>query len=105
MSYVHFRVSAVPRKLGVPVLCVSALFVAWIWYAGSLDREISDMPAPQRQALYQRTSQTLQQSCATETDSALRDYCRDQADFILHFPECDEDCHALARRFLHVPAR
>ncbi|MFO0589495.1 MAG: hypothetical protein U0441_18300 [Polyangiaceae bacterium] len=105
MKFIEPKLMVLFRKIGAPILAVVALLTTWIWYAGCLDREISDLPEGERQALYQRTLATLRQTCSESPGPAMTDYCREQAELIQHFPECDEDCHLLARRFLHVPAR
>ncbi len=64
-----------------------------------LDREISNLPDPGRRALYDRTLETLRTSCAEARGPEMADYCRDQADFIKHFSECDSECRDLAARF------
>lgn len=105
MSYVKLKRRASLRDLALPVLAGAGLFGAWIWYSGCIDRELRDLPEADRQALYQRTSQTLKQTCSESSGPQMTDYCRDQAELLLHFPECDDDCRALSRRYLHVPAR
>jgi hypothetical protein len=38
-------------------------------------------------------------TCAARPD-ALEAHCRQQAELLLVFPQCADDCRALARRFL-----
>jgi hypothetical protein len=35
----------------------------------------------------------------------VAEYCRQQADFIKRFPECDRECRDLAARFAPQPSR
>ena len=52
-----------------------------------------------------RTRQTLETSCTNASGASLIDYCREQAEFIKQFPECDSECHSLVVRFTPAPAR
>jgi hypothetical protein len=54
----------------------------------------------ERHALYERTLQTLQSPSCDPARNGLKDYCRQQAEFIIKFPECDAACGELAKRFL-----
>jgi hypothetical protein len=58
---------------------------------------IEQLPAGERQALYERTLQTLSTTCS-EPVAGLDKFCREQADFIVQFPECDNACVAMAQR-------
>src|SRR5262245_6090710 len=65
---------------------------------------IERLPSPERSALYERTQRTLESSCAlAEQWGGLDDFCRDQARFVLQFPECDAGCQALAARYRGAP--
>lgn len=63
-----------------------------------LDRELSELPATERAALYERTITTLQHACVQPSGGTLSSYCREQAEFVEHFPECDQQCRKLAAR-------
>lgn len=105
MERIEPRQQGLFKKLGAPLFVVIAALAMWLWYASCFDRELSQMPDAERKALYERTLQTLRQTCSESPGPAMADYCREQAEMIQHFPECDEDCQLLSRRFLHVPAR
>jgi cytochrome b pre-mRNA-processing protein 3 len=82
------------------------LALAIAWYADlGLDRELSSLPVPERKALYERTRQTLLTVCSQPHGAELEDHCREQAHFILRFPECDRACRELAERFAPNPTR
>jgi hypothetical protein len=70
-----------------------------------MNRELSDLPVTERQALYERTLETLRTTCVRAHGYELTEYCRKQADFITHFPECDSECRDLAARFTPPPSR
>lgn len=70
-----------------------------------LDRELSELPEPERRALFERTRETLRSSCMQARGPEVTEYCRQQADFIKRFPECDRECRDLAARFAPQPSR
>jgi cytochrome b pre-mRNA-processing protein 3 len=70
-----------------------------------LDRELSYLPEAERKALYVRTLETLRTVCSQAPGPNLAGYCREQADFVERFPECDGECHAFAARFASQPSR
>jgi hypothetical protein len=76
-----------------------AILAALLWYASEIDEHdaLSELPARERNALYQRTLHTLQTTCdPARQPSGLEPFCHDQAEFIVQFPECDGACRALA---------
>jgi hypothetical protein len=81
---------------------------AIVWLRGP-DREqaaIGGLAPQERRALYERTLSTLQSTCASSKGSTgLDDFCRDQAEFIVKFPECNASCAALAGKFRGIPTR
>ena len=92
------------HALGVVLIATLAF---WIWNRGVESRSLHELAAPERQALYGRTLQTLQSSACDPKHGArgLHDYCRRQAEFIVEFPECDQGCSELAKRFLLKPEK
>ncbi len=100
---------------------LSHLHPIWRWLAGGLvvvalaafailqqtgrEREVRNLPASERAALYQRTLETLKTICANASGSTLKEYCRNQAEFIGLFPECDESCRARVLQLTSTPAR
>jgi hypothetical protein len=80
----------------------------WLWVsAGSAERNaISSLPEPERRALYRRTLDTLASTCdLTKRPSGLENFCREQAELIRQFPECDEACTAFWKDHLPAPTR
>jgi hypothetical protein len=51
--------------------------------------------------------QTLQSAACDPKLGArgLHNYCRQQAEFIVEFPECDQGCSELAKRLLLNPEK
>jgi hypothetical protein len=71
-----------------------------------LDPELEELPKTERQALYERTLETLETSCTHHAAGpTLSDYCLEQADFIRGFPECQKGCRELVARFEPQPSR
>ncbi len=100
------RASGRPRAVVVPSLAGRVLLVALllvgVWIAvmaaheRRLTRVIHALPAPLQQEMYRRTYDELATVCSTQP--GLDDHCRDEADLLLRFPQCDADCRALAQR-------
>ncbi len=86
---------------GLVVAGLAALAIHW---QGEPEREVRGMPAPERRALYQRTWETLQGTCAHAPGPTVRDHCREQATFIGLFPECNDSCRDLVAK-LTSPTR
>ena len=70
-----------------------------------LERDLTEMPAAERHALYERTRETLRTSCAQALEQDVAEHCQQQAAFITRFPECNTECQTLAARFAHRPSR
>jgi hypothetical protein len=78
---------------------------AWAWMATEQDRAIRAMSPDDRLAFYQRTLQNLQSVCAGQFDGRLQKFCREQAQLVVRFPECDEQCDDLAQHLLSPATR
>ena len=76
-----------------------------IWFGRGEERALRRMPADERATLYRRTLDNLVTVCADSGAAGLSEFCREQAEFILKFPECDDTCRAMARRHLLRPTR
>lgn len=70
-----------------------------------LERDLAELPASERRALYERTLETLHTTCGLARGAEVASFCREQASFITHFPECDSACRELAARFTSRPSR
>jgi cytochrome b pre-mRNA-processing protein 3 len=69
-------------------------------------RAVRRLPEAERRALYGRTLRTLETSCApAERSRGLDDYCREQAEFLLNFPECDAACRVISVKISGLPTR
>ena len=95
------------QKLGlfVAILAVLGSAAVWIWQRGAEGRAVQELSAEDRQLVYSRTMENLRLLCADGRPS-LYAYCRREAEFILNFPECDANCHTIAKPFVSPgPAR
>ena len=94
----------VPRESrGLQLLMMLLIALGgWIGYIGwrerRLDAAVAAMPAVVQEASYRRALEELATTCATQPQ--LEDHCRAEATFIMRFPQCNQDCKELARRYL-----
>lgn len=95
----HAQTAPPPR----PDADVAAIGLA-VFLQTRLDRELSELPVPERRAIYERTLETLRTTCTQARGLEVAEYCRRQADFIKRFPECESDCRDLAARFAPQPS-
>jgi hypothetical protein len=82
------------------VLALAGVGTTWIWWTGMAGGSVRSMPAKARLELYDRTMRDLVSQCAADRDPSLSDYCLQQAEFAMTFPECDAACTRIARRAL-----
>jgi hypothetical protein len=89
------------------LVLVSVLLVlaAWGLLSDRKARELAGLPPPTRQELYERTMANLASICAGTDSRRREDFCREQAELALRFPECDATCERLARAILLQPTR
>jgi hypothetical protein len=86
-------------------LVVGVLAALFVYRQTESEREVRSMPAAERRALYQRTLETLKSACANNVGPTMKDYCREQAEFIGLFAECDQACRALVLQLTSAPTR
>ena len=93
---------AVRRPWGVAgLVCAGLVFVAAV-AAADFSRGLDKLRAADRAALYRRVIADVDGACSLPDAraGALRDHCRQQAEFIRLFPECDARCQQLAASIL-----
>jgi cytochrome b pre-mRNA-processing protein 3 len=77
----------------------------WMWVHGSEGGALRAMSPAQREAFYQETWAAQRAKCLTDagpTEPASR--CRQRAQYLLQFPQCDEACRAELAPWLQAPA-
>jgi len=84
-------------------LAALALWVAFS-HQGSEHRAVAAIPAEERHVLYLRTMDNLR-FCKGSTSEGLKNFCENQAEFAVNFPECDAECRALSLVHLLGPRR
>lgn len=87
------------------IAVIATLVVAVIVYQWRSQEELRELPPAERHALYQRTIETLRSTCTHDNGPLLDEHCREQAELVARFEECDRDCYELARRFAQKPTR
>jgi hypothetical protein len=95
------------RMIAAVVAVAAVGFGAALMFATgkhALRTSIEELAPEERHALYGRTLENLRSSCAQQR-GGLDDFCREQADFIVQFPECDRACQQLAERYRGQPTR
>jgi hypothetical protein len=94
--------------VGAALLLATATVVAVVSLRGpdAETKAIKALSEPERRALFGRTLRTLETTCdQTKRPRGLDDFCREQAEFVLKFPECDAACSRRAAQFRPLPTR
>ncbi len=77
----------------------------WLWAHSSEDNALRAMSPAQREALYKDAWEDVRQRClAAEGPLDTAGSCRQRAEFLLRFPQCDEACRAELAPALQPPA-
>jgi hypothetical protein len=76
-----------------------------IAYQKRIDVELNALPSAERKALYVRTTDTLRSTCSLPVGSLISDYCREQAQFLSRFSECNDTCQQTCRQFFPKPTK
>lgn len=105
------RHPAGPRLRAGAAALVAFAVLALLLYLSASDTPgeraaIGQLPEVERQALYERTLRSLETTCrGGERPDGLERFCREQAEFVVQFPQCDAGCQRLARTHLPTPSR
>jgi len=104
----HQLVGRYRSRLGVAavVLAIIGVLVAWFWTSDEERRALQEMPAEQRRALYDDSLKAARAMCrSAESAPPLAQHCRESAELLTAFPECDAECIDFVRRARPQPAR
>jgi len=96
------------RVLAVIAFALAAAVVMALlsWHQGDERRALAALPAGERAAIYAMDLESFQSLCGrARRPDALERACREKAEFMLLFPECDQACGQLARDHLFVGPR
>jgi cytochrome b pre-mRNA-processing protein 3 len=84
------------------VLAALVLITLWFWQTRAEPRAVARLRADERAQIYRREMENFQTLCGQgPRNDVLENRCKQRADFILQFPECDVACQQLARA--HMP--
>lgn len=88
------------------IIVAATVTSLWLWNPDAERKAILKLPEPERRALYERTLRTLETTCRPDKRAkGLEDFCREQSEFILRFPECDAACSSAAEPYRREPTR
>ncbi len=92
---------AIRHKRSVLALALGLVALTGAFVAGrqhSRLEEVRSLPPVERASIFARALNDQKTTCAAvdAADQVLRDHCRDQATFLVMFPECDAACESLA---------
>jgi hypothetical protein len=96
-------------KAPVAIIFLTALvavlsFLVALEHGRSLRSAVHRLPSPERTASLQRALVDLRTVCERPAEG-LESHCREQAEFVLGFVECDAACRELALHQLAVQPR
>lgn len=97
-----FRIPIAAVVVGVVLLVMAGATVLNDWNA---QQELARMPDDARRALYMRVHDALHSACPHAQGEKLREYCRDQAEFLSRFSECDDSCQRLCKQYAPQPTK
>lgn len=80
------------QALLVGLVLLFALSGLWLYLHGSDERAIAAMAPAQRASLFKETRERFLGDCVTRVAPDAEARCHKQAEFLLHFPECDDAC-------------
>lgn len=66
---------------------------------------VAELPSAERARVYAQTLTVLQTACIPARSWSPSDYCREQIQTVLEFPECGAECHALVQQAGHRPTK
>ncbi len=82
------------RAAVVGVVALASLGV-WLWVQNSEGGAVRAMAPAQREALFKETWKDHRMRCPRTAEAAdTPERCRQRAEFLLLFPQCDEACRA-----------
>ncbi|WP_164011046.1 hypothetical protein [Pyxidicoccus trucidator] len=85
------------------------LGVVWLYVQGGENRALNALAPVQRAALFQETRDDIRRICLTDagvkSGGRLEKRCRQQADFLTRFSECDEACRREIAPFVQDTGR
>ncbi len=91
------------RAAVLGAIAVACLGV-WLWVHSSEDGAVRAMAPAQREALFKEAWKEQRMRCPKSAElSDTPEQCRQRAEFLLLFPQCDEACRAELAHSLQAP--
>lgn len=92
--------SAISRLAKVFAL-VLVIILGWLaaiaWHERRLTDAVHSLPPDLQEATFLRAYGELTSTCTSEP--RLASHCRDEAEFVLRFPQCTAECQEIARQY------
>lgn len=96
------RRRAVVLWIVAAVLLLAGALGFWVWVEGAERRVVRSLAPAARAELYGREFGAFTELCGRgRRPDALEARCRERAEYLLQFPECDSSCQELTRS--HLP--
>ena len=93
------------RVVVVGVVAVACLGV-WVWVQNTKGGAVLALAPAQREALFKETWKAQRMRCSKVGEQVdTSEQCRQRAEFLLLFPQCDEACRAELAHSLPAPAQ
>jgi len=91
------------------LLVLVFLFATWLaylaWSRGEKRAAVEQLAPAERRIAFQSSLESFKRLCVERRDPALEAYCRDQAEVIEVFPECDAACREILAKSRPPPTR
>ncbi|HXC51370.1 MAG TPA: hypothetical protein VN634_10835 [Candidatus Limnocylindrales bacterium] len=100
--------SPISTTVGLTVVAAAVLLsvAAAEWWGDSEQRALLALPADSRERIYHRSFDDMAALCGLpDMPEPLAVRCRDEATFLMRFPECQQECRALVAAYLPQPSR
>ena len=79
---------------GIFLVSVTTIGI-WLSSQPSTSGALAKLPSERRQAAYASSLKTYETLCVNSVPAGLEEFCHDQAQFLIQFPECDAHCNQL----------
>jgi hypothetical protein len=96
------------KRRSVGWIGLGLVLIGLTWWFVRRDQERSgllELPAQQRATVYSETLEAFRAACSPASPKALTEHCRRQAEFLMKFPDCDDECRRLTAAAQQVPTR
>jgi len=93
-------------RVGVLGAIAAVSLGVWLWVQNSEGGAVRAMAPAQREALFKETWKAQRMRCPRTAEAAdTPERCRQRAEFLMLFPQCDETCRAELAPLLQAPVK